>query len=146
MSNLRGRLNRLEGERGAEKPAFPWQGVLGCGPVQDVENWLRACNYPDALTALRATIQELADHGPTVPVPGDLAWRRWGLAHLAVWDFLENNGYANPREAVAAGALDKVPPDLAAELRAAAQEPTPEEREDEVSKAIEAKIRECANE
>jgi hypothetical protein len=97
MSNIRGRLARLEREMGPVLPTFPfWEMVAG---VVRLNDWLAANKFANPLAALRAG------------VPGA------GLDIVALDWWLESNGYSSPGEAVTAGALDKVPQELEAELR-----------------------------
>jgi len=69
------------------------------GGVVLLEDWLAAYGFSDPLAALRAG------------VPGA------GLEYVALQWWLETNGHTSAGEAVTAGALDEVPPELESELR-----------------------------
>jgi hypothetical protein len=96
MSNIRGRVDRLEKEIGPDKPTFPlWEIVAG---VVDQGQWLASQGFPDPLAALRA--------GVTGP----------GLGYAALVWWLGNYGYSGACDRATAEAIENLPPELKNEL------------------------------
>jgi hypothetical protein len=96
MSNIRGRLAKLEKERGPNTLTFPlWEIV---GGVVDQEHWLASHGFADPLAALRAGVV-----GP-------------GLGYAALVWWLETNGHSNACDRATAEVIENLPPELKNEL------------------------------
>jgi hypothetical protein len=96
--NLRGRLAKLEKEKGPDNPTFPfWEMMAG---LIDLEDWLAAHGYADPLAALRAGVRG----------PGAAS----GLVPVALDWWLQDRGYSEPWQAWEAG--ESAPAELEHEL------------------------------